>query len=59
MDLLAQVAYDEEGGPVTFELVADATSRGKTLLVDNRGYTYTRGKETPKGNFFSFVSPVL
>ncbi|KAK3866430.1 hypothetical protein Pcinc_028037 [Petrolisthes cinctipes] len=49
MDLLAQVVYDEEGGPVTFELVADATSRGKTLLVDNRGYTYTRGKETPKG----------
>ncbi|KAG0727898.1 hypothetical protein GWK47_033651 [Chionoecetes opilio] len=43
------MASDEEGGGLVFDLVDDATSRGNTLLVDSCGYTYTRGKESPKG----------
>ncbi|XP_063843544.1 uncharacterized protein LOC135090589 isoform X6 [Scylla paramamosain] len=45
----SKMSSDDEGGPLAFNLVDDATSRGNTLLVDSRGYSYTRGKESPKG----------
>lgn len=49
------MSSDDEGGPLAFNLVEDATSRGNTLLVDSRGYSYTRGKESPKGNIALFI----
>ena len=49
------MSSDDEGGPLAFDLVDDATSRGNTLLVDSRGYSYTRGKESPKGNIHVFI----
>ena len=46
---------DEEPAPWTFEVVEDATKRGKPRLLDSRGYSYTQAKGTANGTVMVYI----
>lgn len=59
MYLVCQVLVDEEPAPWTFEVVEDATKRGKPRLLDSRGYSYTQAKGTANGTFMVFSAVIV